>query len=206
LNDFSTTLLGSVAPGNHIRFDIGLETLGTPRMSPSHDPHASRLGSLRKRRGNVTPIKQHTTQTALIPEATMTPRTIYLSRLLGLFLLILGVAEIIQRAALATTAIDLVKSPPLLFVTGMLTLAAGLAIVLAHNVWRGGAGPIVVTLLGWALLLKGAAVVIVPDTSWVGLVQVSGFADHYALYGIVPILLGLYLTYAGFSAERRGGA
>ena len=44
----------------------------------------------------------------------------------------------------------------------MLTLVAGLAIVLAHNVWRGGAMAVVVTVLGWLLLLKGAALVVIP--------------------------------------------
>ena len=67
------------------------------------------------------------------------PRTIYLSRLLGVFLLVLAVAELTQRSNLAATAMEFANSPALLLLSGMLTLVAGLAIVLAHNVWRGGA-------------------------------------------------------------------
>jgi hypothetical protein len=59
------------------------------------------------------------------------PRTIYLSRLLGLFLLVLAAAELTQRSTLAATAMEFANSPALLLISGMLTLVAGLAIVLA---------------------------------------------------------------------------
>jgi putative exporter of polyketide antibiotics len=133
----------------------------------------------------------------------MTPRTLYLCRLLGIFLLILTAAEIVQRSALAETAIVLVRDPALLLICGMLTLVAGLAIVLAHNVWRGGAAAVLVTILGWLMLLKGAALVIIPAGSWPAIVQASRFADFYPVYGILPLVLGVYLTFAGFSARHR---
>jgi hypothetical protein len=136
--------------------------------------------------------------------ATM-PRTVYLSRLFGLFLLVLVAAEITQRATLAATAVELASSPGLLLLTGMLTLVAGLAIVLGHNVWRGGAMAVVVTIFGWLLLLKGVALVVIPPGAWGGIVEASGFARLYAWYGVLPLAAGVYLTFAGFRAERSGG-
>jgi hypothetical protein len=35
--------------------------------------------------------------------------------------------------------------------SGMVATSAGLAVVLAHNIWNGGALPVVVTLVGWAV-------------------------------------------------------
>ncbi|MGD0109568.1 MAG: hypothetical protein ABSC06_36905 [Rhodopila sp.] len=133
----------------------------------------------------------------------MTPRTLYLCRLLGIFLLILTAAEIVQRSTLAETAIALARDPALLLISGMLTLLGGLAIVLAHNVWRGGLAPVLVTILGWLMLLKGAALVIIPAASWPAIVQASGFADFYPVWGTLPLVLGVYLTFAGFSARHR---
>jgi hypothetical protein len=133
------------------------------------------------------------------------PRTIYLSRLLGLFLLVLAAAELTQRSTLAATAMEFANSPALLLISGMLTLVAGLAIVLAHNVWRGGAMPVVVTVLGWVLLLKGAALVVIPPVAWDGMVQASHFEDLYGLYGVLPLVLGVYLTFAGFRADGSRG-
>jgi hypothetical protein len=132
----------------------------------------------------------------------MTPRTRYLSRLIGLFLLVLAAAELTQRSILAATALQIVSSPALLMVCGMLTLTAGLAIVLGHNVWRGGATPVVVTILGWLMLLKGAALVVIPPASWAGIVRASGFANHDVWYGLPTIVLGAYLTFSGFRGDR----
>ena len=47
------------------------------------------------------------------------------------------------------------RSGPWMLFSGMVATAAGLAIVLGHNVWSGGALAIAVTLFGWAALLKG---------------------------------------------------
>jgi hypothetical protein len=132
-------------------------------------------------------------------------RTIYLSRLLGLFLLVLAAAEVTQRATLAVTAMELASSPALLLISGMLTLVAGLAMVLGHNVWRGGAMAVVVTVLGWLLLVKGVALVVIPPAAWGGSVHASGFADLYGWYGVLPLVLGGYLTFAGFRADASTG-
>ena len=51
------------------------------------------------------------------------------------------------------TVTALVHNPPLLLIVGMIGLIAGLAIVLGHNVWYGGMLPVVVTLVGWLILI-----------------------------------------------------
>ncbi|MDR3534242.1 MAG: hypothetical protein P4L90_27215 [Rhodopila sp.] len=134
----------------------------------------------------------------------MSPRTIYLGRLIGLWLLILSIAEMINKAAMLDTAAQIVDSPSLLFLSGGLTLVAGLAIVLAHNVWRGGVMPIVVTILGWALLIKGIALLVVPPAGSVGMLRASHYADPYPFYVAIALFLGLYLTVAGFAARHPG--
>jgi hypothetical protein len=45
-------------------------------------------------------------------------------------------------------SIALISAPALLFVLGMVTLLAGLAVVLAHNVWTGGLTPVLVSVVG----------------------------------------------------------
>jgi hypothetical protein len=44
---------------------------------------------------------------------------------------------------------------PLILITGVLAMTAGLAIVNTHNVWMLG-WPVIVTLFGWALVIGGA--------------------------------------------------
>ena len=67
----------------------------------------------------------------------MSPLTRYLSRLLGLFLLVTAVSEWTQPGLLTVVAPAMVDQPALLWVSGVLTFAAGLAIVLASHGRRG---------------------------------------------------------------------
>ena len=66
------------------------------------------------------------------------PRTRFLTRLIGLFLVIVSLAMLVQKEGLAPAIAALVHDRAALLVLAMIGLAAGLAMVLAHNVWSGG--------------------------------------------------------------------
>jgi len=98
----------------------------------------------------------------------MSPLTRYLSRLLGVFLLVTAVSEWTQPRLLTVVAPAMVDQPALSWVSGMLTFVAGLAIVLGHNVWSDPAA-VVVSFLGWRMTIKGAALLLVPAAGWTAL-------------------------------------
>lgn len=50
----------------------------------------------------------------------------------------------------------------MVFDLGGVMLAAGLAMVLAHNIWSGGALVVVVTLVGWMTLIKSLGFLFLP--------------------------------------------
>ncbi len=135
-------------------------------------------------------------------EDTMLPRTTFLCRLIGLWALIVSLAFLLHRASMAGIATDLGKAPALLFITGAFTGLAGLAVVLAHNVWTGGVAPVVVTLVGWLLLIKGSALLIISPDGMSDLLAVSRFGEYAYFYVAIPLILGLYLTYAGFLTDH----
>jgi hypothetical protein len=128
----------------------------------------------------------------------MSPLTRYLSRLLGVFLLVTAVSEWTQPGLLTVVAPAMVDQPALLWVSGMLMLASGLAVVLGHNLW-GNPAAAVVSLLGWMMTIKGAALLLVPAAGWTALLGALHYPSHPGVYTIIPALAGAYLTYAGFS-------
>ncbi len=77
----------------------------------------------------------------------MSPRTAFLSRLIGLYLILVSLAMVAHKQATVESMAALVRNPPVLFVIGVIAVAAGLAMVLSHNVWSGGVHPVVVTLM-----------------------------------------------------------
>jgi hypothetical protein len=128
----------------------------------------------------------------------MSSRTIFLSRLIGLFLILLSLSMVSHRHATVATVTALIHSPPLLVVLGMIALIAGLAIVLSHNLWSGGALPVIVTLVGWLMLIRGLILLFLLPQAAVGLFDWFHFDRLFYLYTAIPLVFGGYLTYSGF--------
>jgi len=132
----------------------------------------------------------------------MSPLTRYLSRLLGVFLLVTAVSEWTRPGLLTVVAPAMVHQPALLWVSGMLTFATGLAIVLGHNAWRDPAAA-VVSFLGWMMTIKGAGLLLIPTALWKALLDAMHYPSYFGVYTILPAAAGLYLTYAGFVRQRQ---
>lgn len=132
----------------------------------------------------------------------MSFRTLFLSRLLGLFFLICGLAmllhEQVYTAALATVAYNPLA---MRWIAMMITLA-GLAMVLAHNVWSKPPVVVIVTLLGWLTLIKGIAYLFLP-ARWLEEFFQAVLNCGACLYSVPAFLLvlGAYLTYEGFKSR-----
>ena len=133
----------------------------------------------------------------------MSPRTIFLSRLIGLYCILVALSMITRRQATLESVTDLLHNPPMILLLGVITLAAGLAMVLAHNIWSGGALAVVVTLVGWMALIKSLFFLFLPPE-----VEAKFFLEqlhHQELfywYGAVSLVLGVYLTYGGFTSRK----
>jgi hypothetical protein len=126
--------------------------------------------------------------------------TIYLSRLIGVVALIIGIAMLADKqmvvVALGQLGID--RTPLLLL--GLIRVSIGAAIVLVHNVWTRGFWPLVVTLTGWAILVRGVMVLFVPPDVMAALIGATHVVDFYYVYAAIPLVLGAYLSLRGFSA------
>ena len=132
----------------------------------------------------------------------MPHRTLILARLIGIYSLIIAIAMLVHKAEMIELAGELSQAPPLLFIGGMFTLLAGIAMVLMHNIWTGGAPPIVVTLIGWMLLVRGVIMVFVSPGGAAGIYEALHFPQLFYGYVAVPLILGAYLVYAGFTNSR----
>jgi hypothetical protein len=134
----------------------------------------------------------------------MSPRTTFLSKLIGFYLIFISLAMMAHKNATVETMNSLVHNSPVLFVVGVIAVAAGLAMVLAHNVWSGGVLPVVVTLTGWLMLLKGSMLLFLsPEGVYGTLIAGFRFEQLFYLYMGAVLLLGACLTYGGFRASSR---
>jgi hypothetical protein len=127
----------------------------------------------------------------------MSRLTVFLARFIGLFTVLLVVALLVRGSGTVEAA---VADRPVMLIYAIISLAAGLAMILGHNVWSGGALPVVVTLVGWLILAKGLLLLIVTPDALNQLFDHMHYGEHYYHYLAPSLVIGLYLTWAGFTA------
>jgi hypothetical protein len=134
----------------------------------------------------------------------MSPRTPFLSRLIGLYAILVALSMFSRGQATVETVAALLQNPSMAFVLGVVMLAAGLAMVLAHNIWSGGALVVVVTLVGWMTLIKSLVFLFLPPEMEARLfLERLHYQQLFYFYWALPLVLGLYLTYGGFRSPPR---
>ena len=133
----------------------------------------------------------------------MSRLTIYLGRLIGLFLLIAALSMLLDRDSIIEMVTALIDDRALLLIVGLIALGVGLALVLGHNVWSAGLFPLVVTLFGWSQLLRGLLLLLLPAETQIAFFQLMRFEDFFYVYAGIPLVIGAYLTYAGFRSQSR---
>jgi hypothetical protein len=134
----------------------------------------------------------------------MPAKTLFLARLIGVYCLLAALLMAVQRAAWTAAVTALVHDPALMLLSGVCIVAAGLAMVLVHNVWSGGALPVVVTVIGWLTLLKGLMLwVLTPAAAADLYLERLHYGELYYLYCAFACAIGLYLAVAGFAAGAR---
>lgn len=125
----------------------------------------------------------------------MSTRTEFLGKLFGWYYVIGGIYAVLHKAAYVGLATAVVHNQLLALVAGLVALVVGLALIFGHNVWSGGALPVVVTLLGWTSLLKGLLFLFLPtETAATFFLGTLHYEQWYYGYVAFILLLGVYLV------------
>jgi hypothetical protein len=136
-------------------------------------------------------------------------RTKYIARLMGPVMLVIGIGMalglIMEGESYSSLLKEFIGSRALIFITGVLALLAGLAIVNVHNLWVRD-WRVIVTILGWLLVLRGIMLLLFP-----ALVQTLGDRVVAAKSGIVAgavitFVIGAILSIMGYEdlwSEKR---
>jgi len=125
--------------------------------------------------------------------------SIFLARLLGPLLLIVGASLLLNPHAVRKMAQDVLGSVTLVYLFGVLDFAAGLAILLVHNVWV-ASWRVIITLIGWLLLIRGAVRILAPEQVMERAAKVLRVQNYLLIAGGVTAVLGLVLCYFGYAA------
>ena len=88
--------------------------------------------------------------------------SIFLAKLIGPLALALGFGVLFNRDAVRAVLDEFIRSRAILFLAGLITFPAGLAIILTHNVWVAD-WPVIITIVGWLTAFSGAIRIVAPE-------------------------------------------
>jgi len=123
--------------------------------------------------------------------------SLFLAKLFGIYLLIVAVLWAVRRDEISKSVEELFGSRPMLFLSGLLALAVGIAMAISHSVWelnwRG-----LITVFGYLSIVKGIARIAFPEMpkKTIGLLLKD---NRVWILVSLALALGGYLTWVGFT-------
>lgn len=117
--------------------------------------------------------------------------------LMGPLLFAMGVAMLLNRSLFPEMAAELERSYIVIFISGLLSLLAGVAIIRVHNVWSGG-WPVIVTVVGWLAIVGGLARMWFPQMAAPIAVSFGTRPAALVVAGLALLGIGAFLSYKAY--------
>lgn len=121
----------------------------------------------------------------------------FIARILGPMLVIMGIGLLLEGETFRVMAGEFLRSSALIYLSGIIALVAGLAILNVHHVWVRD-WRVIITIFGWLALIGGIFRILA--TSWVQRMGEAAIAHpRWSVVGaVITIVLGAFLTVMGY--------
>jgi hypothetical protein len=135
-------------------------------------------------------------------------RSIFLAKLIGPLFFFMGVSLLVNHEAFRLMADQLLRNFALIYISGTITLVAGLAVVNLHNEWVRD-WRVAITILGWLGVIGGIVRIVAPQHA--AALGAAELTQPWLLItaGLVIGALGAWLSYIGYLRQtprsNRGG-
>ena len=124
-------------------------------------------------------------------------RSLFLARLLGPTFAAIAFGMLVNLGMYESMIAEALHPGILFYLSGLLSLLAGLAIINLHNTWRAD-WRVIVTVLGWLMTIGGVIRIVAPQVAIaVGSTIYSGRASTIVAALLVGTL-GVFLSFKGY--------
>lgn len=128
----------------------------------------------------------------------MNETTLLVAQLAGPAFVAVGLGVLVNRAAYQKVYAAMETEMMAMYFIAIALIVLGTLIVLKHNLWNTPA-EIIVSLLGWATLVKGLVLTILPNAT-IDFAKSMKLDKMLPVAGIGALILGGYLSWFGFFA------
>ena len=123
--------------------------------------------------------------------------SIFLAKLMGPVMIVIGLAVLIHQEDFRKLSQEFISSRALLFLSGMIILPAGIAILIVHNVWRLD-WRVLITIMGWLMTIGGAVRLLAPRFVTERANTVLKHPQMLLIAGIIWAAIGFVLFFFGY--------
>ena len=123
--------------------------------------------------------------------------SVFIARLIGPVMLVVGLAVFTNPRGFREMAEEFMASKALMFLSGLILMPTGLAVVLTHNVWTAD-WRVLITLLGWLAAIGGALRVFGPLFVVKAGQAVLNWPHFTSVAAAIWVVLGLLFCFFGF--------
>jgi hypothetical protein len=97
--------------------------------------------------------------------------------------------------------LEAVRSPTLIYFSGLMALVPGLAILNVHRSWTGW--PVIITIVGWLMVIGGVIRLVLPATTATLATDLYSHAIVLLIVALVVLVVGAYLSFEGYRARNK---
>ena len=127
---------------------------------------------------------------------------VFIARLVGPLFVVLGIGCLVNQTLYADMIGQAILVPVLIYLSGMMAFLAGVAILNGYNGWSAD-WRIIVTILGWLLVIGGVIRIVLPTVAAVAAIGLYSGGYAMAVVGIILLVIGGFLSFRGYSGTRK---
>lgn len=121
--------------------------------------------------------------------------SILVAKMVALYYLAIGAGILSKELDYKKVLKSFQSSPGLMLISGFLLIVLGVLLLQHHNIWVKD-WTVLITLIGWAITIKGVLLVAFPK--FVFSIPTSFFTKNQDTLGVITVLLGALFAYFGF--------
>jgi hypothetical protein len=121
---------------------------------------------------------------------------VFIARLVGPVFVAVGLGILLNGTFYTALILEAVHSPTLIYFSGLLALAPGLAILNVHRTWNGW--PVIVTIVGWLMVIGGAFRLVLPATTATLAGDIYTKPAVLLTIAAVMVVVGAYLCFESY--------
>jgi hypothetical protein len=125
------------------------------------------------------------------------PAAAFIARLVGPLFVVLGVGILLNRTLYADMVAEAVRLPTLIYLSGLLALTAGLAILNVYRAWTSD-WRVIITVLGWLFVIAGVIRIVLPRVTASLATTIYSGPAVMATAGVVVLVVGGFVSFKGY--------